>query len=63
MQKEDSVLLMSTSVNSRYGLIVEEAESSSVDHGGVERGAGVDDTILRLELTETDLQKKIFLEI
>jgi hypothetical protein len=43
--------------------LIEEAESTSVDHGGVERGAGVDDTILRLELTETDLQKKIFLEI
>ncbi len=43
--------------------LIEEAESTSVDHGGVEREAGVDDTILRLELTETDLQKKIFLEI
>jgi hypothetical protein len=56
----------STSVNRRYGgkgLIVEEAGSTSVDHGGVERGAGVDDTILRLELTETDLQTKIFVEI
>ncbi len=45
------------------GSLIEEAESTSVDHGGVERGAGVDDTILRLELTETDLQTKIFLEI
>jgi hypothetical protein len=45
------------------GSLIEEAESTSVDHGGVKRGAGVDDTILRLELTETDLQTKIFLEI
>jgi hypothetical protein len=63
MQKEEAPLVMAYGQHDNQGLIVEEAESTSVDHGGVERGAGVDDTILRLELTETDLQTKIFFEI